>query len=170
MTLTQMITPTLETVTAAAFRRACGHFATGVTIVTVRGPDGSHGMTANSFTSVSLDPPLILVSVDHRRRTYDLLEASEYFGVSVLSEAQHELSDHFAGRRGDVQEDFTNVPHVLTADGLPLIKGAIARFVCRRTAIYPTGDHSLFIGHVEHLDYQTDAAPLLYFGGAYRTL
>lgn len=165
---TQRVLPSLEAVTTANFRRACGQFATGITIITVHGPEGPHGMTANSFTSVSLEPPLILVSIDYRRRIYELLEGSDLFGISVLGEDHQPWSDRFAGRHGDIQGDFSDVPHMRTDDGLPLIDGALARFVCRRTAIYPAGDHALFIGQVEQLDHQSDGAPLLYFNGAYR--
>src|SRR6185437_5120052 len=100
-------------------RRACGQFATGVTVVTVRDGDGFRGMTANSFTSVSLDPPLLLVSVDRRNCTHDLLTEGEPFAVNVLSEAQQCWSDRFAGRHGDVQHQFDDIPHTVTAAGVP---------------------------------------------------
>jgi flavin reductase (DIM6/NTAB) family NADH-FMN oxidoreductase RutF len=171
MTIAQDLEIASPTVSPTELRRAAGQFATGITIVTVAGPHGLHGMTANSFTSVSLDPPLLLVSVDLRRRTHGLLERAERFAVSVLSEAHRELSGRFAGQQGEQrQEDFTDVPHTLTADGTPLISGALAHFVCRRVAIYPAGDHSLFLGQVEDLSYQPGLAPLLYFGGRYHVI
>ena len=174
MTQTATLAPVAETepttVTAGDFRRACGQFATGVTIVTVRDGDGARGMTANSFTSVSLDPPLVLVSIDRRNRTHRLLEIGVRFAVSVLAEEHRPWSDRFAGRHGDVQGQFEDVPHTLTAEGLPIIEGALASFVCRVVAVHPAGDHSLFIGQVEQLEGTPGARPLLFFGGTYRAI
>jgi flavin reductase (DIM6/NTAB) family NADH-FMN oxidoreductase RutF len=153
------------------FRKACGQFATGVTVVTVRDGEGAHGMTANSFTSVSLEPPLVLVSVDRNRRTHDLLDTGDRFAVSVLAEEHRQWSDRFAGRQGEaIQRQFADVPHRLTDDGLPLLEGALASFVCRVVSIHPAGDHSLFVGLVEHLDYATDKSPLLFYTGGYRVV
>ena len=157
-------------VTAADLRRACGLFATGVTVVTVRDGDRFRGMTANSFTSVSLDPPLVLVSIDRRNRTHYLLSEGNPFVVNVLSRAQQCWSDRFAGRHGDVQHQFEDVPHTLSPDGVPIIAGAAATFSCRVEAIHPAGDHSLFVGRVERIDSTPGAAPLLFFAGKYRAM
>ena len=157
--------------TSAELRRAWGCFATGVTIVTVRDGSDSRGMTANSFTSVSLDPPLVLVSIDQRNRTCALLKEGERFAVSVLTEAHRALSDRFAGRQGhDMQDHFEDVPHYLTVDGLPLITDALATFTCRVVAVHAAGDHSLFIGQVEEFASAPGAAPLLFFSGRYARL
>jgi flavin reductase (DIM6/NTAB) family NADH-FMN oxidoreductase RutF len=135
----------------------------------VRDGEGAHGMTANSFTSVSLEPPLVLVSVDRVRRTHDLLEVGDRFAVSVLADEHRLWSDRYAGRHGEtIQREFGDVPHRLTDDGLPLLDGALASFVCRVVSIYPAGDHSLFIGLVEHLEYTPGQPPLLFFSGSYR--
>lgn len=155
---------------STALRRALGQFATGITIVSVLGPDGPHGMTANSFTSVSLDPPLLLVSVDLRRRAHPLLAQAYRWTVSVLSAEQRALSDRFASSKLPLHNQFEGVPHRLTPDGIPLIEGALAQFVCRRYAQYPGGDHTLFLGLIEQLDYVADAPPLLYFNGHYHEL
>jgi flavin reductase (DIM6/NTAB) family NADH-FMN oxidoreductase RutF len=153
------------------FRKACGQFATGVTVVTVRDGEGTHGMTANSFTSVSLDPPLVLVSVDRARRTHDLLDVGDRFAVSVLADEHRHWSDRYAGRHGEaIQREFGDVPHRLTDDGLPLLEGALASFVCRVVSIHPAGDHSLFVGLVEHLEYAPGKTPLVFFTGANRTV
>ena len=157
-------------VTATELRRACGQFATGVTIVTVRDGEGFRGMTANSFTSVSLDPPLVLVSIDRRNRTHELLREGEPFVVSVLTHAQQCWSDRFAGRHGDVQHQFDDIPHTLSPDGVPIIEAAAATFSCRVAAIHPAGDHSLFIGRVERIDSTPGMAPLLFFAGKYRAV
>ena len=160
----------LSSVTPIELRRACGQFATGVTVVTVRDGDGFRGMTANSFTSVSLDPPLVLVSIDRRNRTHELLSEGDPFVVNVLSRAQQCWSDRFAGRHGDVQHQFDDIPHTLSPDGVPIIAGAAATFSCRVEAIHPAGDHSLFIGRVERIDSTPGAAPLLFFAGKYRAV
>ena len=152
-------------------RRAAGQFATGVTVVTVHDGEGVRGMTANSFISVSLEPPLILVSVIKRARTHRLLEAlGTRFAVSVLAEQHRELSDRFAGRHGDVQGDFSAVPHWTTEDGLPVIQGALTWFVARVAAIHDAGDHSLFVGEVEDLGTEPGAPPLIFFAAGYRGL
>src|SRR5688572_2797770 len=117
-------------------RRACGQFATGVTIVTVRDGDGLRGMTANSFTSVSLDPPLVLVSIDLRNRTHDLVSEQQRFAVNVLTQEHRTWSDRFAGRHGDLQHQFDDIPHRLV-DGLPILDGVAAGLVCDVVAAYP---------------------------------
>lgn len=143
------------------FRNALGRFATGVTVITT-GRDGQiHGMTANAFQSVSLDPPLVLVSVNQHATMHKILSETGRYGVSVLSEEQAALSDHFARRHVEgVHVEFAE------KHGVPLIKGAIAQLVARVVDMHPAGDHTLFIGHVEHLEW-TEGKPLLFFGGKY---
>jgi flavin reductase (DIM6/NTAB) family NADH-FMN oxidoreductase RutF len=171
MTLTELLPTTETTFNPKELRRAFGQFATGITVVTVLAADGRpHGMTANSFTSVSLDPPLVLLAVDHQRRTYGHLIAAERFAISVLAAEHQPLSDRFAGRGVDQQEYFADIPHQLTPDGLPLLDGALAHFVCRRYAEYPGGDHTLFLGQIAQFSAQPGLAPLLYFGGRYHGL
>jgi flavin reductase (DIM6/NTAB) family NADH-FMN oxidoreductase RutF len=149
---------------ARQYRDALGRFASGVTIVTTRDSDRTHGMTANAFISVSLNPPLILVSVDNRAAMNIILPVTRYFGVSVLAENQEGLSDHFAGRgAGDVQVSFVDKHNV------PVIDGAVAHFVARVTDVHPAGDHTLFIGHVEFFEIR-DARPLLFHAGRYHYL
>lgn len=161
---------TSPTFTAREFRNAFGQFATGVTVVTVRDGDGARGMTANSFTSVSLDPPLVLVSVDHRARTHALLGEARRFAVSVLNADHRELSDRYAGRHGELHGKFDDVPHRLTEDGLPLIEGAAATLVCRLAVAHPAGDHTIFVGEVEEMDTNPSVRPLVFFRGRYRAL
>lgn len=152
---------TPDAVEPREFRNALGRFATGVTVVTTEMDGEIHGMTANAFISVSLDPPLVLVSVNQRATMHRFLSETKRYGVSVLSEEQAALSDHFAGRPVEgVHLDFV-VKH-----GVPLIEGAIARLVARVVDMHPAGDHTLFIAHVEHLEW-TDGKPLLFFGGKY---
>lgn len=146
------------------FRQTLGRWASGVTIITATSPEGERrGMTASAFLSVSLEPPLILVSVDHKATMSQALKDADRFGVSVLSAAQRDLSNHFARRGGDL-----DVPWV-DFEGLPLIGGAIAQLVCRKEREVEAGDHTLFFGEIEYSRY-TDDDPLLYFRGQYHEL
>jgi flavin reductase (DIM6/NTAB) family NADH-FMN oxidoreductase RutF len=152
-------------------RRVAGQFATGVTVITMRDGDGVRGMTANSFTSLSLEPPLVMVSVDTRKRTHRLLaDVDTRFAVSILGESHREWADYFAGRRGDVQHIFDEVPHWLTEDGLPVIDNSIGWLIARVTAIYPAGDHSIFVGEVEELATGASEPGLLFFRAGYHRL
>lgn len=144
-----------------AFRDALGRFATGVTVITTVYEGDVHGMTANAFVSVSLGPPLVLISVDNRSRMNDLISKSGIYGVSVLSEDQEPLSRHFAGR----PQEGLEVPFVWR-NGVPLVAGTLARLVCGVEAIHPAGDHTLFLGRVGYLAHN-DGAPLLFYTGSY---
>ena len=148
-----------------AFRRTLGMFATGVTIITTQAGDQVHGMTANAFMSVSLQPPLVLISVDKRAKMNALLHEGVRFGVNVLADDQRELSDHFAGRAADRAPEarFTLIHDT------PLIDGALAHLVARAERSYWGGDHSLFLGRVEYARYGT-GTPLLFHGGQYEQL
>jgi flavin reductase (DIM6/NTAB) family NADH-FMN oxidoreductase RutF len=147
-------------------RRACEQFATGVTIVTVRNGDGIYGMTANSFTSVSLDPPLVLVSIDVRNRTHQLMREQGTFAINVLVREQRPWSDRFASGTDDPRHQFDDVPHHLI-DGLPVLDGAAAALICELTALYPAGDHSLFVAEVKRLEWSPDDEPHLFHSGQY---
>ena len=148
-----------------ALRRTLGMFATGVTIITTREGDQVHGMTANAFMSVSLEPPLVLISVDRRTKMCGLLHEGRTYGVSVLSATQAELSDRFAGR---VDADATE-PRFDVVHDTPLVGGALAHFVAGVTRSYWGGDHSLFLGRVEYARY-SEGTPLLFHGGRYERL
>lgn len=149
---------------AVAFRKALGQFATGVTIVTTAVEAEVHGMTANAFMSVSLDPPLVVVAVDKKTRMHGFLEESGRYGVSVLGDHQAELSDHFAGRaRREVPVEFTWIRQT------PVVEGAIAHLVARVVRQYWGGDHSLFLGEVEYFRWGT-GRPLLFLNGRYERL
>jgi flavin reductase (DIM6/NTAB) family NADH-FMN oxidoreductase RutF len=146
---------------AVEFRRTLGMFATGVTVITTRVGEQIHGMTANAFMSVSLQPPLIVISVDRRAKMNTLLHDEVRFGVSVLEERQSMLSDKFAGRQGDGPEAEFELVHET-----PLVAGALAHLVARVVRSYWGGDHSLFLGRVEYVRYG-DGTPLLFHGGGY---
>lgn len=149
---------------AVALRRTLGMFATGVTVVTTLKGEQVHGMTANAFMSVSLEPPLVLVSIDRRTRMCGLLHVGGHYGVSVLCETQSALSDRFAGRAGELPE-----PRFELVRGTPLVDGALAHFVARVEHSYWGGDHSLFLGRVEYAR-QHPGTPLLFHGGRYERL
>jgi len=148
------------------FRRAMGAFATGITIMTTvdhEGGQGVHGMTANSFTSVSLDPPLVMVAVDKRARMHDLVQQSKVFGVSVLNATQEAISRHFAGRPSADVDASLRYEHV---DGVALLEDSLMSVACRLWAQYEGGDHTLFVGEVTQLR-QQEGEPLLYLRGQY---
>jgi flavin reductase (DIM6/NTAB) family NADH-FMN oxidoreductase RutF len=146
------------------FRNALGRFASGVTVLTAQYQDQTHGMTANAFVSVSLDPPLILVSLDNRSNMHRILPEVRRFGVSVLAEDQEALSNHFAGRT----VAGLHVRFAARRD-IPLLAGAVAYFVVDVIDIHPAGDHTLYIARVEHFE-ANDGKPLLFHAGRYGQL
>jgi flavin reductase (DIM6/NTAB) family NADH-FMN oxidoreductase RutF len=146
------------------FRHALGRFASGVTVITVEHQGRPHGMTANSFVSVSLDPPLILVSLDNRSFMHRVLPGIGKFGISVVGQDQELLSNHFAGRTvPDLHVRFVKRGDV------PMIEGAVAYFVVRLEDLHPAGDHTLYISRVEEFEWN-DERPLLFYAGQYRHL
>jgi flavin reductase (DIM6/NTAB) family NADH-FMN oxidoreductase RutF len=146
------------------FRRALGRFASGVTVVTARCGNQTHGMTANAFVSVSLNPPLVLVCLDNRSYMHQILPAAGRYGVSVLAEDQERLSNHFAGRT-------IQGLHIrfLTRKDIPLLAGAVGYFVVRVVDAHAAGDHTLYIGEVEHFE-SREERPLLFYAGGYQHL
>lgn len=145
------------------FRQTLGRFASGVTIVSVQHGGAALGMTASAFVSVSLTPPLILVSVDKKAHMHAALLQAERFGISILSAQQRDLSEHFAGK-----PQTATIPW-FDHEGLPLIGGSVAQLVCRKYSEQDGGDHTLFVGEVLYSRY-TDDDPLVYFRGAYHEL
>jgi flavin reductase (DIM6/NTAB) family NADH-FMN oxidoreductase RutF len=157
--------------TALQFRKALGQFATGVTVVTVeRAPGEVHGMTANSFTSVSLEPMLVLVCVDRRARLLSLLGEKKRFGVSVLNESQQATSEYFA--KGDLSvaaEKRLGIGYRLTDAGIPVLEDALLRIGCHLVSSHAAGDHTIFVGEVETAEIQ-QGEPLLFFRGKYHKI
>ena len=151
---------------AVALRRILGMFATGVTVITTRVGDQIHGMTANAFMSVSMEPPLVLVSIDRRTKMCSLLHEGSSFAVSVLAADQNSLSDRFAGR----SEEGAGEPSFEIVHETPLVEGSAAQFVAKVVRSYWGGDHSLFLGRVEYASHDEGARPLLFHGGRYRDL
>jgi flavin reductase (DIM6/NTAB) family NADH-FMN oxidoreductase RutF len=163
--------PSLETADRDKLRRTMGTFATGVTVVTTGG-DSPHGMTANSFTSVSMDPPLVLVCVGRTAIMHRKL-ATGFFGVSVLSAGQQAVGRHFADLSRPVgREQFDGIdwtPGRVT--GSPLIGGALARLECELWASYDGGDHTIFTGRLLSMDRtDTGEGALLFYRGRFGRL
>lgn len=156
--------------TTADFRKAMGCFATGVTIITIDQEGEVHGMTANAFTAVSLDPVLILVCVDHRARTHAHLHARKRFGVNVLSSAQQAISDYYARSAETHQHaEAAGARFDRTAHGTPVLQGALAYLECRLDSTQPAGDHTIFIAEVEEVKV-CEGDPLIYFRSRYRDI
>ncbi len=152
-------------------RRVFGCFATGVTVVTCRVGPRTHGITVNSFTSVSLDPPLILISIDNRAIAFQMLPEAGAFAVNVLAENQREISDYFAKRLApDPDDELAGVPYHDGVTGSPVLEGAIATVEARIRAIYPAGDHHLFLAEVVDARINSDDPPLLFHRGRYPRL
>ncbi len=158
-------------VTSQLFRQVMGHFATGITVITVeREPGQVHGMTANSFTSVSLEPPLISVCVDEESRLLSFLKTQRRFGVSILKNSQQALSGYFAtGEQSPEADAQLGIRYRWTASGIPLIEDALAHLTCNVVSEYLAGDHTIFLGEVESADI-SGGEPLLFFRGQYRVL
>lgn len=150
-------------------RQVLGGFATGVTIVAARDPESGAlcGLTANSFTSVSLEPPLVLVCIDEGSDTLECIERADHFSVSILTAEQVALSRRFAG--SDSSGKFEGVAHRVEATGAPIIDGALAWVDCRVWARYPGGDHTIFVGEVVAGGLE-GGEPLVFFRGEYAKL
>lgn len=150
-----------------ALRNALGAFATGVTIVTTRRADGTDvGLTANSFSSVSLDPPMVLWSLAKTSSNIEAFRMAEHFAVHILSADQDALSARFASKVG---ERFRGTAIDRGRDGIPLLRDCAARFECRTAFQYEGGDHVIFVGEVEDFKH-SDRPPLVFHGGRYGTM
>lgn len=146
------------------FRDAMGKFATGITVITTKLGEEVHGMTANAFMSVSLDPPLVVISIGEKASMLDRIEQSKSFAVNILAEDQQYLSQHFAGQRQDGKE----IPFI-ELEGYPVLDETVAQIVCDVVNTHVEGDHTLFIGQVKAIQL-SDKNPLLYFSSKYNKL
>ena len=145
------------------FRDAMGKFATGVTVILTENEGAEHGMTANAFMSVSLDPMLVVVSIKENARMLEKIQASQKFSVNILANHQEDISKIFAGQMKEQKVQFDRL-----AD-LPVIPGALAQVACKVSAMHVEGDHTLFIGAVQEIQV-TEGEPLLFYAGKYRAL
>lgn len=152
------------------FRNLMSNWATGVSVVTSVGPRGPHGMTANAFLSVSLEPPLVLVSIGADNDSLAIIRETGRFAVNILAHEQEHLSVLFAIRRERGEEAFVGVDWSPSPNGLPWLKGAVAQLDCSVQAAIPAQDHTLFLGRVEVLQEAAPLeAPLVYFRSGYTT-
>ena len=152
---------------SVAFRQALGQFATGVCVVNVNDPElGALAMTVNSFSSVSLDPPLVLWSIQNSSDHFSVYTECEHFGISVLGANQSQLSGHYAQRGGHqaLSEHFGIGP-----TGEPQLIDALAHFTCATRAVHPGGDHHIIVGEVQAFE-SAEAKPLIFFAGGYKAL
>ncbi len=148
-------------------RRVMGHFPTGVTVVTTISKAGKlYGLTANSFTSVSLVPPLVLVCVDKRADCYPCFEQSKCYTVNFLADDQEDISRRFATTGVD---KFEGVGYRIGANQAPILTGALAYLECKVVAAYEGGDHTIYLGEIEQAETR-EAKPLLFYRGGYRSL
>ncbi len=149
------------------FRAALGMFATGVTIVTARTPGGELvGLTANSFNSVSLSPPLVLWSLARAASSLEAFSAGSHYAVHILAAGQKGLAQQFAAKGVD---RWQGVGYQLSASGIPLLSGCAASFECFNRSRYEEGDHVIFVGEVERCSTQPGTTPLLFHGGKFYT-
>ena len=147
------------------FRNAVGTFPTGVTIITTKHGDIVHGMTANAFMSVSLNPKLLVISIDEKASMLNKIKQSNRFALSILAENQHDISMHFAGQKKrdkEIQFDWL--------DGLPIISGSLANIVCTVKDAYIAGDHTLFIGELNQIHVADSGFPLTFYKGKYQSI
>ncbi|MFI6300059.1 flavin reductase family protein [Nonomuraea sp. NPDC050790] len=150
-----------------ALREALGQFATGVAVITTVTPEGERaGVTVNSFTSVSLDPPLVLWCLADRAPSARVFLRAGRFAVNVLAAGQDDLSRRFST---PARDKFDGVALLPTPSGLPVLAGALAGFACRTVRTYDGGDHRIFVGQVEHYE-RTAGEPLVFHSGRYREL
>ncbi len=154
-------------VDAPQFRQLLGRFATGVSVLTARRPDGAPvGMTASSVASVSLHPPLLLVAVDHANDMHDAMVAAEHFALNILAADQEAVARRFAA---ETPNRFDGVGYRESRRRVPLLDGALAHVECTKHAAVPSGDHTVFFGLVTGGEV-TDRRPLLYYRGGYASL
>jgi flavin reductase (DIM6/NTAB) family NADH-FMN oxidoreductase RutF len=152
-------------------RNAMRFWATGITVVTAAYEGMRHGMTVSSFTSVSLEPAQVLVSLQQNTRTHDLIMRSRAFGINILNDNQKEISDKFAGRIADEENRLSQVETFKIRSNIPFIKGGMAHLECKVVTTIGSGTHTIFIGEVlEVVTSEQPAEPLIYYNRKYRTL
>ena len=153
------------------YRSALRSFATGVTVITTRGEEHAYGMTANAFSSVSLDPPLVLVCAKSGAEGSEHIETNRCFAVNILGADHEPLSRYFSSKdRPRGRDAFREVSHRIGVSGSPILDGVAAYLDCRLHETHEAGDHQIFIGEVLALEVDPDVRPLLFHGGGYAYL
>jgi flavin reductase (DIM6/NTAB) family NADH-FMN oxidoreductase RutF len=155
---------------AEDLREMMRSWTSGVALVTSHFEDRRHGMTVSSFTSVALAPPLVLVCIDTESRTHAMILNSKIFAAAILAEDQREIADRFAGRQGELEDQFESLPVITTPSGCPIPEGALAFVDCRVTAIHSGGASNVFMGQVTEAKILRQAPPLVYHDQHYRHL
>jgi flavin reductase (NADH)/cob(II)yrinic acid a,c-diamide reductase len=158
------------TVDPEALRAVMRHWATGVAVLAARAGEQVHGMTVNSFASVSLEPPLIMVSVERAVRTHGLVERARAFALSILGEGQEAVSDRFAGRDSEHENRFEGLTTFTAVTGAPLLRPNLGYLDCVVTDAHAHGTHTIFVAEVVAAKMETGENPLLYFNRGYRRL
>jgi flavin reductase (DIM6/NTAB) family NADH-FMN oxidoreductase RutF len=149
-------------------RRVMGHFATGVTVITTFSNEGKiHGLTANAFTSVSLEPPLLLICVDKKAESYPSFEQSGVFTVNILADDQEDISRKFAIT--GTPDKFEGISYRLGANKAPILNGSLGYIECKIAAVYEGGDHTIYLGEIQQAETR-DGKPLLFYRGGYRAI
>lgn len=157
----------LGNIDTSLYRRTCARFATGITVVTtVDGNRHPHGMTVNSFSSVSLEPPLVMVSIDLKNAILGHFISSSWFAVNILAEEQQDISKRFSSSS---ERRFHELPWHAGESGSPLIDGVLAEMECSVVRTFEAGDHAILIGEVRRAAYR-EGKPLVFFGSGYRVL
>jgi len=154
----------VPTIDSATFRRVLGHYPTGVCVITAMTDEGPRGLVVGSFTSVSLDPPLVAFFPDKRSSSWPQIEGAGRFCVNVLARDQYELCQRFSARGGD---KFAGLAHGLSSNGSPILDGVLAWIDCELHAVHEAGDHYIALGRVLELDAVRIDGPLLFFQGSY---
>lgn len=158
------------TLDSEQLRRAMRAWTTGVTVVTAKFQDQQYGMTVNSFTSISLEPPMVSVALRHLTHTHELVEKSGEFAVTILSADQKELSDRFAGKLTDIKDRFDGLQIETLLLDIPLLKGGIAYFNCRVVNSIPVGENTLFVAEVIAVRGEGEGDPLVYHNRVYHRI
>ena len=151
------------------FRRTLGSFASGVTIITTSDPqtNNPHGVTVSAFSSVSLDPPLVLFCLDNRSSAHTIIRTNGHFGVNILGQDQTDLSNLFASK---AEDKWQKVTYTTAAHGIPVLSGTAAHLECQVVHAYDGGDHTIFVGQVLFAASDDTVSPLLYCRGSYAKL
>lgn len=158
--------------TAEEYRALAGHFPSGVVVVTSADPHTGemHGVTVSAFAGLSLDPPQVIVCLNRAAQSHTFLTTRSHFAVNLLARRQAAIADRFAGRAPLVSGEFDGVAYRVGLGGVPLLRGCVGWFECRRHAVYPGGDHSIVVGDVLAATLGDDDDPLVLFTGRYTRL
>ncbi|MFQ5650750.1 MAG: flavin reductase family protein [bacterium] len=152
------------------FKHLLGRFATGVTVVTAKHDNGMHGLTVSAFSSVSLRPPLILICVDNRGTSHQVISEGDAFVVNILSEQQTDLAYRFANPKLSGEARFENLTYHASEQGIPILADTLAYLECRTVQSIDAGDHTIFVAEVQNGSFAEEKSPMVYYRGEFHTL